>query len=38
MASVSEVSGDWVGMLMITLESDSEAGCWGKRNLDGQAF
>ena len=26
MASVSEVSGDWVGMFMITSESDSEAG------------
>ena len=29
MASVSEVSGDWVGMFMITSESDSEAGSWG---------
>ena len=29
MASVSEVSGDWEGMLMITSEYDSEVGSWG---------
>ena len=29
MASVSEVSGDSVGMFVITSESDSEAGSWG---------
>ena len=29
MASISEVSGDWEGMSMITSESDSEAGSWG---------
>ena len=32
MASVSEVSGDWVGTFIITSESDSEAGSW--RNSD----
>ena len=32
MASVSEVSGDWVGTFMITSESDSEAGSWGNSN------
>ena len=30
MASVSEVSGDWAGMFIITSESDSKAGSWGE--------
>ena len=29
MASVLVVSGDWVGMFIITSESDSEAASWG---------